>query len=51
MDFIIISLLYYVGFISISTISILYISNKLTNIIYEKIENSLKSITNLSFFN
>ena len=50
MDFIIISLLYYVGFISISTISILYISNKLSIIIYEKIENSLKSFTNLSFF-
>ena len=50
MDFIIISLLYYLGFISISTISILYISNKLSIIIYEKIENSLKFFTNLSFF-
>jgi len=50
MDFIIISLLYYVGFISISTISIFYISNKLSIFIYEKIENVLNSYKNMSFF-
>ena len=50
MDFIIISLLYYLGFISISTISVWYISNKLSIIIYEKIENILNSYKNMSFF-
>ena len=50
MDFIIISLLYYVGFISISTISVIYISNKISIYIYEKIENVLNSYKNMSFF-
>jgi len=50
MDFIIITLLYYVGFISISTISVWYISNKISIIIYEKIENILDSFKNMSFF-
>ena len=50
MDFIIISLLYYVGFISISTISVLYISNKISIYIYEKVENVLDSFKNMSFF-
>ena len=50
MELIIISLLYYVGFISISTISVLYISNKISIYIYEKIENVLNSFKNMSFF-
>ena len=50
MDLLIISLLYYVGFISISTISVLYISNKISIYIYEKIENVLNSFKNMSFF-
>ena len=50
MELIIISLLYYVGFISISTISVIYISNKISIYIYEKVENVLDSFKNMSFF-
>lgn len=50
MELIIISLLYYVGFISISTISVLYISNKISIYIYEKVKNVLDSFKNMSFF-
>jgi hypothetical protein len=50
MYLIIITLLYFLGIISISTISVIYISNKLSVIIYEKIENFLNLVKFFKIF-